>query len=93
MGGAIGVESSLGEGSRFICRLPLELDFAPAPQTLPAADLHGLRVLIVDDNAVNRRVLHEQITSWGMRNGSFGSAQHALQACAMPRPRGTPTSL
>jgi CheY-like chemotaxis protein len=34
----------------------------------------------VDDSAVNRRILHEQISSWGMRNGSYSTAEEALDA-------------
>jgi len=80
MGGEIGVESREGEGSTFWFRLPLALDAAPHAAPAPEIDLRGLRVLIVDDNPVNRRVLHEQITSWGMRNGSYSSAPDALSA-------------
>ncbi|SPE33318.1 putative Histidine kinase [Candidatus Sulfopaludibacter sp. SbA3] len=90
MGGSIRVESIPDQGSRFICTLPLEVDFAPAPQPLPAADLNGLRVLIVDDNEVNRRVVHEQIISWGMRNGSFETAEHALQGVREAKAAGDP---
>ena len=90
MGGSIQVESSLGKGSQFLCRLPLEVDFAPPEQALPPADLSGLRVLIVDDNEVNRRVVHEQIVSWGMRNGSFETALHALQAVRAAKAEGDP---
>ena len=90
MGGSIHVESTLGQGSKFICTLPLEVDFTPASQPLPAADLNGLRVLIVDDNDVNRRVVHEQIVSWGMRNGSFETAEHALDAVRQGRAAGDP---
>jgi hypothetical protein len=43
----------------------------------PAA-LKNLRVLIVDDNDVNRPVVHEQISSCGMRNGSYATAENAL---------------
>jgi CheY-like chemotaxis protein len=35
---------------------------------------------VLDDNEVNRRVVHEQITTVGMRNGAYGSASEALQA-------------
>ena len=52
--------------------------------------LRGLRVLIVDDNAVNRRVLHEQITSWGMRNGSFPSAEQVTQELLAAQRGGDP---
>jgi signal transduction histidine kinase/ligand-binding sensor domain-containing protein/CheY-like chemotaxis protein len=80
MGGSIGVESHPGEGSTFWFTLPLTLDAQPRAAPVPVADLRDLRVLIVDDNEVNRRVLDEQITSWGMRNGSFSSGEQALEA-------------
>jgi signal transduction histidine kinase/CheY-like chemotaxis protein len=80
MGGSIGARSSNGEGSTFWFTLPLELDTHPQAAPVPVADLRELRVLIVDDNEVNRRVLHEHITSWGMRNGSFSSGDKVLDA-------------
>jgi len=52
-----------------------------------------LRVLIVDDNEVNRRVLHEQISSWGMRNGSYASAEQALNALRAGQMSGDPYDL
>ena len=57
------------------------------------ADLSGLRVLIVDDNEVNRRVLHGQITSWHMRNGSYAGATQALEALREARLLAIPTRL
>jgi signal transduction histidine kinase/CheY-like chemotaxis protein len=80
MGGSIQVESEAGRGSTFSFTLPLPLYAGPSTDPVPAADLRDLRVLIVDDNEVNRRVIHEQISGWGMRNGSFASGQQALDA-------------
>ncbi len=78
MGGAIGLRSKAGEGSTFWFTLPMPLD--DQPPAIPVTDLRDLRVLIVDDIEVNRRVVHEQVTGWGMRNGSFASGECALEA-------------
>jgi CheY-like chemotaxis protein len=44
----------------------------------------------VDDNEVNRRVVQEQVTSWGMRNGSFATGAQALDAVRAARRDGDP---
>jgi CheY-like chemotaxis protein len=62
----------------FSLRLPLAEAGSDAPP--PPRDLAGVRVLIVDDNPVNRRVLHEQVVRWGLRNGSVASGPEALAA-------------
>lgn len=41
--------------------------------------VQGVRVLIVDDHAVNREILHNQVIAWGMRNGSAASGDEALK--------------
>jgi PAS domain S-box-containing protein len=78
MGGSIGVESKVGEGSTFSFTLPMRIDQHPVSIVMDAGDLRGLRALVVDDNAVNRRILHEQIQSWGMRNDSLPSGEEVL---------------
>ena len=65
MGGSVGVQSWEGRGSTFWFTLPLLLDAEPHAQPPPADDLRGLRVLLVDDNEINLRVLREQVGSGG----------------------------
>ncbi len=80
MGGRLSVTSQPGEGSSFSIVLTLPLD-AQAPTTSTSVTvLKGLRALVVDDNAVNRRVLDEQVTSFGMRTQCVASGQAALDA-------------
>jgi signal transduction histidine kinase/CheY-like chemotaxis protein len=65
MGGEIGFDSTPGIGSTFWFTVRLEVQ-AEAAQNA-ALDLRGLRVLVVDDNAINRQILEEQLNSWGWR--------------------------
>jgi PAS domain S-box-containing protein len=64
MGGDIGVESVHGAGSTFW--FSVELPVAEEPSRVRAAplDVTGARILIVDDNQVNRAILSEQMASW-----------------------------
>jgi two-component system sensor histidine kinase/response regulator len=68
MGGTLGLMSTPGEGSTFWFELSLHR--ADLAVTLPATgDPHtliGLRALVVDDNATNRKILRQQLTSWGI---------------------------
>lgn len=85
MGGTIGVESTVGAGSTFQVKLELEMVTEPDDaQALRSAvfRLNGIRVLLVDDNATNRRILALQCQAWGMVPVVASSAAEALEILA-----------
>jgi PAS domain S-box-containing protein len=80
MGGAIWAESRVGEGSTFHFTIQAEQApaLAPAHEHGAPLQLHGRRVLIVDDNATNRHILVRQTESWGMLARGTASPAQAL---------------
>jgi PAS domain S-box-containing protein len=81
MGGTIEVESEEGAGStfRFNARCGLSHQPARAP-TLPTSKIQGLRVLVVDDNSTNRRILKGFLDRMHMFSTSVASGEEALVA-------------
>jgi signal transduction histidine kinase/DNA-binding response OmpR family regulator len=82
MGGTMSVESRVGHGSefRFTVRAPSAEGAVPARRELRGTQptLVGKRVLVVDDNETNRRILGAYLDAWGMRVSLTGSPREAL---------------
>ncbi len=78
MNGTIGVESVKGSGSTFWFNVPLEFSIH-LPLINTKTELEGVKVLIVDDEPNAREIVHNYVTSWGMRNGSVSDVDEGLQ--------------
>jgi signal transduction histidine kinase/DNA-binding response OmpR family regulator len=95
MGGTIRVESEPERGTRVYVTLPFEIRAAlPAtPTNGGVKDLQGLEVLVVDDNATNRRILEEMLIAWGMRPTLVEGGLAAIGALERARAAGKPFPL
>ncbi|MCC2644007.1 MAG: putative Histidine kinase (modular protein) [Nitrospira sp.] len=79
MGGEVGLESTVGRGSRFWFTVRLRGQQVPdRPSLIQMADLKGVRLCIVDDTAMNRTLLRHYAEAWGMTCAETDRPSEAL---------------
>ncbi|MGH9320592.1 MAG: response regulator [Vicinamibacteria bacterium] len=95
MEGTMRLESEVGRGSAFHFTAKLALRAVEETAEPPAivTDLRGLSVLVVDDNATNRRILTEMLSNWHMKPTAVEGASEALEELSRARSAGTPHAL
>ncbi len=80
MGGRIGVSSKEDQGSEFWFTARFGKQKNPKEPIMLSRDLNGIKVLIVDDNQINRRVIKEQLKLW---HCDYAEAQNGVLALEM----------
>src|SRR5713101_7762365 len=96
MGGEVWVESEAGGGTRFHFTVRLRAADAKAIEVgtiAPPEMLRGVKVLVVDDNRTNRRILEGMLKRWEMKSRSVEGGEEALAQLSAAREAGEPYAL
>ena len=90
MDGRIELESSPGKGAHFRFTIQVGLVHQDTEIPKPAAALQGVRILIVDDHAVNREIVQNQMVAHGLRSTSASCGSEALELLRQADTAGDP---
>lgn len=81
MGGTIGAESTMGEGSTFTFTVTMAIgELQAEPERVASAEIADLRILVADDNPASREILQGVFDGWGMKIDLVASGQEVLGA-------------
>ncbi|NDV23289.1 transporter substrate-binding domain-containing protein [Desulfovibrio sp. JC022] len=93
MGGQVRVDSKLGQGSTFAFSVLLGKGDKISVSYVPAADLRGLRALVVDDNPTAQAILSEALESMTFKVSTADSGQQGLDMLEQAYKEGDPYEL
>ncbi len=93
LGGSIGLDSEIGVGSTFYFRLPFALQQQQRQLSTDATLVHGMSVLVVDDNPTARDIIQSMLTSLKFYADTAASGTEALEKIQSANSQGKPYQL
>ena len=90
MDGEIACDSTLNEGSSFWLIVELPLGSSQRPKQVKSAVINGAKIIVIDDNNVNRSILLEQFEAWKLDGASAASGLEGLAMMRQATTQGTP---